>query len=417
MSTKGPKNAPTPAGWPGAVRKAGSRDVRDDAAILSGAAWDELLEELRQAGEYIRGEQLPASPFERAEGYRHLATLLRLGASEMLSGSDPDRPRFQFSDNTAKWGLDCSDALYCQAALRAGAVYRVHGRRGSVHFLGFQLTGGARALGDVDIDNLKLGPDGEFELIIGGEPREGDWMELVEGTSTLTVRQFFYDWDNEVPATLAIDRIDDGERRAPRLVEPGGIVGQLPALGAFVRGGLEFWADSSIGKRDEHLNSFPTDHGIGAAAGSSQSYQAFGIGYFVLGPDEALIVEVTPPKAKYWSLHLGNFWGESLDYVNFQSSLNGHQAALDPDGVFRAVVSRRDPGIANWLDTAGHLEGSMVYRWNQADGCPIPTTRLVKLAEVTSVLPDTTPRVDAGERLAAIDRRREHMRRRMARPV
>ena len=36
--------------------------------------------------------------------------------------------------------------------------------------------------------------------------------------------------------------------------------------------------------------------------------------------------------------------------------LNGHQAVLD-DGVFRAVVAHRDPGVANWLDTAGNRRG------------------------------------------------------------
>ncbi|MEO2168822.1 MAG: DUF1214 domain-containing protein, partial [bacterium] len=403
--------------WPGAVRRAGYRDVRDDAAIMSTAAWEEFLEKLRQAGEFICGEKMPTTLIDRAEGYRHLAALLSTGASEMLSASDPERPRFGWADSIAKWGLDCADALYCQAPLRPGALYRVRGYRGSVHFLGFQLTAGARALADLDGDDLVVGPQGEFELIIGGEPRDGNWMELAEGGNTLTVRQFFYDWDNEIPASLVIDRIDDGERRPPQLVGPGGIIGQLPALGAFVCGGTEFWADSSVAKRDEHLNSFPEDHGIGSAAGSSQKFQAFGIGYFKLAPDEALIVEVTPPTAKYWSLHLGNFWGESMDYTNFQSSLNGHQAVLDADGVFRAVISERDPGIANWLDTAGHSEGSMVYRWNQADGAPIPDTRVVKLDEVKRVLPDATPRVDPSERLAAVERRREHMRRRHTRVV
>ena len=38
-----------------------------------------------------------------------------------------------------------------------------------------------------------------------------------------------------------------------------------------------------------------------------------------------------------------NFWLESLDYANHQSSLNGHQAVVDADGVFRAVVAHAIP--------------------------------------------------------------------------
>ena len=407
----------TPGGWPGAVRAAGDGPGKPVAELMSGAVWDEFLDQLRLAGEYIMDERAPETPLDRAEGYRHLGVLLKIGLEEMLVDWDPDRPRFHWSDGTVKWGLDCSDALYALAAVRPGAVYRVRGRRASVHFLGFQLVGPLSALSDRDADALEIAPDGSFELVIGGEPRKGNWMPLDEGATTLTVRQFFYDWENEHPAPLWIERIDTAESREPAIVSPTGIAAQLPALGTFVREGTEFWAESSILKRDENLNRFPSDHGIGSAALASQKYQSFGIGYFSLQDDEALIVSVTPPRAKYWSLHLGSFWGESVDYINYASSLNGHQAVLDSDGVFHAVISRRDPGVANWLDTAGRAEGIMIYRWNQADGSPIPSTRLVRLEDLDKTLPAGMPHVDPEQRRATIEMRRAHMRRRIDRPL
>ena len=117
------------------------------------------------------------------------------------------------------------------------------------------------------------------------------------------------------------------------------------------------------------------------------------------------------------SLHLGNYWMESMDFINHQSSLNGHQAVLDADGVFRAVVSRADPGVPNWLDTTGLREGSLIYRWNQADGSPIPRARVVKLDELRSLLPAETRSVTKSERAADVERRREHIRRRYGRPI
>ena len=99
-----------------------------------------------------------------------------------------------------------------------------------------------------------------------------------------------------------------------------------------------------------------------------------------LEDDEALLIEVAPPEALYWSVSLGNYWWETIDYANRQSSLNGHQAVLDADGVFRAVVAHSDPGVANWLDTAGNHQGAMIFRWLRADGAPVPTTRVVPLA-------------------------------------
>ena len=76
------------------------------------------------------------------------------------------------------------------------------------------------------------------------------------------------------------------------------------------------------------------------------------IGRWELEPDEALILEVEPPEGVYWSYSLGNPWWETIHYGRHQSSLNGHQAVVDSDGLLRVVLCGRDPGVANWLDTA-----------------------------------------------------------------
>jgi hypothetical protein len=388
-----------------------------DAANETGEAWRELLDTLAKTGEFVLGRGAPDTEQDRMEGWRHLAILLRMGLGEMTTETDPDRPRFSWSDGTGKWGLDCSDALYCQAPLREGCTYRIRGNRGSAHFMGFQLVGALAAAGDLDADALLCDAAGNFELVLGGVPRANNWLAVPPGRSTLIVRQFFYDWDRERPASFEIERTDAG----PRLTQPaptaGGVAAQLRALGRFVHDNTEWWARVACEKRERAVNSFPDDGGgLGSVATASQTYQAFGIGYFSLDDDQALVIEVAPPRAKYWSLHLGNYWMESLDFANYQSSLNGGQARLDADGVFRAVVSRRDPGVPNWLDPAGRREGSMIYRWNQADAAPIPKCRVVKLADLRALLPRETPVVTPDERRAAIERRRDAIRRRYARP-
>jgi hypothetical protein len=40
---------------------------------------------------------------------------------------------------------------------------------------------------------------------------------------------------------------------------------------------------------------------------------------FELADDEALIVEVRPPRARYWSLHCLDHWFSALDYANFHA--------------------------------------------------------------------------------------------------
>lgn len=413
--------APPAASWPGGVRRAGRSASGDETAAATGQAWSQLLDELRRAGEIVLAPGGPTSALDRAEGFHHLGVLLRNGLGEMQVEIDVERPRFHYSDGTGKWGLDCADALYASAALRGGHVYRIRGHRGSVHFMGLQLVAGMRAVDDLDGDALALEPDGSFELQLGGPKPErtgANWMALPDDASTLYIRQFFYDWDRELPASFEIERIDDAPRREPTRVEIGGIAAQFEALGRFVYANTDWWDQVARAKQGEHANTFPDDGGgLGAVGGASQTYQSFGIGCYCLAADEALLIEVTPPSAKYWSLHLGNRWMESLDFANHQSSLNGHQAVLDEDGVFRAVVCLEDPGVPNWLDPAGHAEGSMIYRWNQADGSPIPAARLVRRAELRSLLPATTASVRPEERRAAIERRREHVRRRYGRPL
>jgi hypothetical protein len=126
-------------------------------------------------------------------------------------------------------------------------------------------------------------------------------------------------------------------------------------------------------------------------------------------------MEVTPPQGLYWSFSIGNPWWETIDYANHQSSLNGHQAALDDDGVVRAVIAHEDPGIANWLDSAGHSAGPVILRCVRTETAPVPITRVVPVSQLDDVLPRGTRRVTTAERAAVLEARRAAVSRRFAR--
>jgi hypothetical protein len=70
------------------------------------------------------------------------------------------------------------------------------------------------------------------------------------------------------------------------------------------------------------------------------------------------------------------------------------------------VVAHRDPGVANWLDTAGHSEGPIILRCVRTETAPVPTTRVVPMADVAAALPPGTRRVSPEERAAVMDARR-----------
>ena len=409
-------DAGAPAWFPATVAAAPRRGTATDGDLLSGKAWDILLDSLRNVGEVLRSERAPSGPAEQASGYRHLLVLLALAIDEALRPSDASDPHFAPAnvDAVLKWGMDCPDAAYTGCALLPGATYRVHGRRGTVRYLGFQVMSAIESSANVVADDLDIAPDGTFELLLSPDERPGNWMPTSDRASSLVVRQFFYDWNEEQAARLEIECLDPPSgRTAAEPVSPEAVARELVAIGEFVEASIAFWLDIEDSGRAQGINVFREPAaltGMGAAAENVSVW-----GSWQLAPDEALLIEVTPPESLYWSVALGNHWWETIDYAAHQSSLNGHQAVVDPDGVFRAVVSQADPGIANWLDPAGQGQGPMIFRWLRASHAPVPATRVLPLRDVLGALPADTARVDPETRLATIERRRAGVRRRFCR--
>lgn len=385
--------------------------------LLDGRAWRRFTERLAQLADRVQAAHAPATPIDRADGYRYLSMLVRNAFDVAIEDIDPDRPKLTWLTRRNKLGWDCPDALYAYVAVRDDATYRIIGRRGSVHFLGLQVMAGIRSLHNSHAGEWRIAPDGRFEIIVGATRHDGNWVPLEPGADTIWMRQFFYDWEHEQPASLWIDRIDDGPRAAVHgRLDPGFLARRLDAVATNVEANVDLWLLTVLALRERYCNAFPAESFGGAQMGA-QKHQSAGVCYFRLADEEALLIEVTPPHAKYWSIDVCNFWLESLDYANHQSSLNGYQAVIDPDGVFRAVVAHQDPGVPNWLDTVGHREGSLIYRWNLADATPVPATRVVRFGAVRDHLHPDTRRVGPAERARQIEVRREHARRRFARPL
>lgn len=64
-----------------------------------------------------------------------------------------------------------------------------------------------------------------------------------------------------------------------------------------------------------------------------------------------------------------------------------------------------DPGVHNWLDTAGFTRSTLNGRWLHATDFPQPTMRVVPFDRVLEHLPEETVRVTAEERAGALRRR------------
>jgi hypothetical protein len=131
-----------------------------------------------------------------------------------------------------------------------------------------------------------------------------------------------------------------------------------------------------------------------------------------LEPDEALLIEVTPPTpCPYWDVQVGNGWYESWDYRHHSSGITARQAVLNADGSVTLVLSQRDPGTVNWLEAAHHRQGHLAVRWQLSEGqLPLPECTVVKADEVAKItgLPAISPerrRLQRRARRHAVERR------------
>jgi hypothetical protein len=375
-------------------------------------AWTHLMGRLEGAAQLVESVPVSRNCVDLAAGMRHLLVLLASGIDEALRFDDDPILCVQraSTNDIVTWGMECPDCIYTRAVMRGGETYRLFGNRGTAQYVGLQTMDGIVSTANELVDELEVDADGNFEVILSSDERDGNWMRIEGDHPTLTVRHFFYDWNTEVQSSLDIERLGGRVEVHRRTVGPEVAVSrQLVALGDFVQDNLQFFLQFG-GAAPPNGFLPPIDRSaIGAAAENRPV-----IGRWELGPDEALILEVEPPEGVYWSYSLGNPWWETIHYGRHQSSLNAHQVAVDSDGLVRVVLCGRDPGVANWLDTAGHSNGAMILRCVRTATAPTPNARVVSFNDIASALPIDTKRVTADERASVIEGRRRAVHERFA---
>jgi hypothetical protein len=357
--------------------------------VLSGEAWSLYCKTLEAAGASLQFPGTPRGAFDQAEGYRYLARLVRAGLEGFLEDADPQAPVFKrVVHETIKMGADNPDNHYMNATVSGAHEYKIRGNRGTVKYLAFATQaghygrgGGMPPTGALEASQIALEEDGSFEITVSAKRHEKNWLPMSLDTGLLIVRQTFGDRSKETLAKLSIERVDGPH--VPRPLTPEQLVAGLENAGTVVAGASLLFAKWA---RDfqAHSNQLPRfDQEVSNQAGGDPNI-AYYHSHWRLGPDEALVVEVTPPPCKYWNFQLNNYWMESLEYRYHRVHLNSDTAVLEPDGSVRIVVAHRDPGMVNWLSTVGHSEGTMCFRWVRADAHPVPNTRVVRASSLAA---------------------------------
>lgn len=392
-----------------------SRSELPDAAANAPAelvAWRAFCRRIESLGEEVLRPPYPQGEGDGAEAIAHLAEQVSCWLGYATGHFDTTAPFFHRSnDLVSQWGGPNQDNVYLHARIDSKRRYRIRGRMHAcekfvvtlrVDFMHMPEWG---TLATITSSDRGIGPGDDFELLLGGDGSDPAWIPIPERVTTVSLRQYYLDWQPREPAVFTIGCLDDVP--APPRIDAAGVASRLETALAQTERSITYWNEYLEEHRAKGVdNTFALPQTLTKGLGAAR----YAFCFYALAPGETLVVETDVPAARYWNMQLATMgWFEQPDPVHRISSINPHQAHVDADGRLRFVIADEDPGHPNWLDTGGHPDGLLTFRffWPKSD--PSPTTRVVKQTELASMLPKDTPHISPASRAASIRARKEHL--------
>lgn len=305
-------------------------------------------------------------------------------------------PGSQFGDNP--------DNSYRIVPLDADARYELSVRRLNPGLdVTYTLIRGSaltHAIATLEERDLVPSADGSFLLTLDARPAAGrhNHLQLPAGTPGLYlyVRDTRSDW-RQAPNQLRLRRLDPPAAAAPDEVQ----VAELAARMMVDDMPITYWFTRCLLAPEP--NRLPQPKPPGPSGGLFVQLQSHGS--VELGEGEALVVTLDPCGAAYHNLAVYDRWFVIRDVARHTSSLTHAQSVADADGRYTYVIAAEDPGVHNWIDTAG-LRQVLVQNRNQglprsvlSAGAGVTLDcRQVALSDLRHVLPSGTRWVTPAER-------------------
>jgi len=346
------------------------------------AAFQELMDLVRNADAVFLDGPRAVDDVSVLEGYRMLTEILQVSLDCYL-WADTARPSIvPIVGPTKKFGGDNSDAFYRFAPIDPRRRYRLRGRRGDAVYLSITVYGGPtdgrwsnRIVATLNDRRMEIAPDGSFEVILSATESRGNWIRLEDDAVALVTRDYLIEPKAGVQATWSIESLESAP--PPRLTDPD-LALRFRRAANFLR---DLLAITPLPFDPAKWNTIDEPYPVpqrtyGWAAGDA----SYAMGAFQLGDDEVLILEGTSPPCVFWSLCLWNPYMQTYDYRYEQVTINGGQVRYEPDGSWRIAIAVRDPGLPNWVSTAGHPRGRIWFRWFLPEALPArPAARVEKI--------------------------------------
>lgn len=363
----------------------------------------------------------------------------------MLDSNDPklllqvNPPRTwngQEAGGTRIW-YDNPDTVYRFTGINGASTYKIEGKvqgydpndptthptSSGVNFSVLTGINGVTAA-NLSGEELSVRDDGTFTIVVSPDappanPEKGmNYLQAPANSTILATRNTLSDWNSDKPMTLTIEQVEGppsslfsqiggfaipfiGETvvKNPALLQLVSVIpafDRVPLLLSSTETALLMLVTGISGENTYMSVATATGEPnvLSEPAHNAQflSTQLQSAGYFQLKDDEAMIITVDPGDAEYFVVPVTNDWTITNDTRNQQTSLNNSQAIKNADGTYTIVVSKNDPGVANWVSTGGLNQGTISMRFQGVDpdatNMPTVTTRVVKLSEVEGIVTD-----------------------------
>lgn len=347
-------------------------------------AWEHFCEEIKQAGQVLLRESTPQDEVTQAEGLRYLARQLHVGFENAYELADLDNPRLHPMVGSHKlYEGVTGDCRYHHAYFDGSKTHRVRGLRGDSPLIEIGVytgKGGYHAnsvqTAGITEENLQVGADGRFELILSPDEHEGNWIKTGAEARYIMIREYAANWQGLAPGQFEISREGADNRHAPTCLQS--VIDGLNGTRDWMLNAPPRWCAISDFWVPLAPNTFvpelPENDVIDI--GVPKGHQ-FGMCYMKLEPGQAMIARFKPDAVPYWSLSLVNYWWEPLafrermDDRQTLTAFSNATAKYEDNGSIVAIIADCPPEGPNWLDLRGHSECSVLFRISRSKN-PVP---------------------------------------------
>ncbi|MFA6916507.1 MAG: hypothetical protein WC222_08930 [Parachlamydiales bacterium] len=349
---------------------------------------------------------------------------------QKAANNDPYFPKVYWVDSTPrKWfnldvpggrySYDNPDCIYRTIPISGSYSYEIQGHRYNpgptdIVFSLIKDVNTQRTVTYLKGSDIVLDEKGDYTLTVDPYPANGR-VNHIQSTSDavqLFIRNNLGDWNTETPDYLTVSRVDYSPRPPKRTDQD--IIDETydlldGAIFAYVFGAFEVKTDWNC---ENTLPQPSQSETLGTLVTQAASF-----GHFEIDADQVLVADVNLGAATYFVFPITGPWTITLDPATHQCSLNNKQAVPNTDGTYTFVISHEDPGVYNWLDTAGLLNGTMQVRWQNVSiktdpVKPSVNMRVVDRKDLAKALPAGTLYVTPEERKVILaERKAAHIKR------